>query len=1116
VEGQREPSADANLLFGILSLQMDFITREQLVEGMNAWVLDKSKPLGRLLVERGFLSEQRFSVLQALVAEHLQEHDGDPEQSLRSIVTSSLAGVRQALDDVGDTELDKSLNHITLTVENSDATLTQSNVPRPEPGIGQRFRVLRPHAKGGVGQVSLARDEQLKREVALKEMLPRYAYDPLNRSRFLLEAEITGGLEHPGIVPVYGLGTYHDGRPYYAMRFLRGDNLKHAIDRYHSARSQHQDPGQRVLEFRRLLRRFVDVCNAMEYAHSRQVLHRDLKPGNVMLGKYGETMVVDWGMAKVFHAQTDTPTVDRELPPIEPSIKKDVVATSMGSTVGTPAYMSPEQAAGRVEELGPLSDVYGLGATLYHLLTGHPPVRDRDLSQVLRRVMRGDIPPARQIDPEIPKPLEAICGKAMALDPRDRYRSAVDLADDIEHWLADEPVDAAPDRAVDRVFRWVRRNRSWALTAAAALMLLTGVSVVSALLVDWARHSEQIAKEEAVAFLQSARQSLEMWVTDGSEALKYFPGTESVREKFLTRTARELEKFAKRQHGDRQLELQRGQALQALGTVRRTLGKPAEAENAYREALAIFVRYPAQADARYELANGQTQLALLLTQEGRHNEAATAYEEALQILRSLVSDEPERTSYQTALAATLLDRGVLLTQQGQLDEAARALTASVSDYEAIVARFTARADLRAALARARMALARAYLHHGSLDQAREHLSLAHRDLSFLHAEDRSDFDVLESLATADFELARLQGRTGRIAQQADLYRSAVERFGLLLTARPAWRPYVAKLASAEIEFGRVLHRLGSLDEADQYLRRAVVRIDPCVQGQSSAECVEIQTAGMDAITLVLSDRDQLQDARHILDTKILPAFAQLCDDHPRVQRYRERLAVSRAHLGVVLHQLGEFERARAALQSSLDELQGILAEPGALPRHRDQLATVFCHLTSLEAACGDLPGAEKAARSARRLWEHLVAEYPTAEYKHRLARFLLEGPVDSLLDAEAATRFAQQAWEESADNPLYATTLAAGCYRRQQWAAAGRCLDTAIRLRDGGLQAREGFYLAMMLWSRPNPDASAAEETYRLATAWMEQNQPGNLDLQRLRRQALAIRAQAASAESAD
>jgi serine/threonine protein kinase len=138
----------------------------------------------------------------------------------------------------------------------------------------------------------------MTREVALKQILDRHADDPMSRQRFVVEAEVTGGLEHPGIVPVYGLGTYPDGRPYYAMRFIRGDSRKEAIERFHADEGSKTGAGKRTLELRQLLRRFLDVCNAIDYVHSRGVLHRDIKPANIIVGKHGETLVVDCQSAR--------------------------------------------------------------------------------------------------------------------------------------------------------------------------------------------------------------------------------------------------------------------------------------------------------------------------------------------------------------------------------------------------------------------------------------------------------------------------------------------------------------------------------------------------------------------------------------------------------------------------------------------------------------------------------------------------------------------------------------------------------------------------------------------------------------------------------------------------
>ena len=197
----------------------------------------------------------------------------------------------------------------------------------------------------------------------------------------------------------------------------------------------------------------------MAYAHSRGVLHRDLKPGNVMLGKYGETLVVDWGLAKAV-GRTDATKIDEE-GTLKPSSGSGVAATQMGSAIGTPSYMSPEQAAGQLDRVGPASDVYSLGATLYTLLTGQAPFHEDDRGQLLQKVQQGDFKAPRQVTRAVPAPLEAVCLKAMARQPEDRYPTARALALDIEHWLADEPVSAWPEPVVVRAQRWTRRHRRW-------------------------------------------------------------------------------------------------------------------------------------------------------------------------------------------------------------------------------------------------------------------------------------------------------------------------------------------------------------------------------------------------------------------------------------------------------------------------------------------------------------------------------------------------------------------------------------------------------------------------------------------------------------------------------
>src|SRR5215471_2232978 len=236
-------SADRNLLFGLLALQNGLINQGQLVAGFQAWTLDKARALADHLISLGHLNDAQRAVVEALADLHVAKH-GDVERSLAAIPAGR--STHESLARLGDPDIEGTLARVgsgaTRQDGDSDPDRTATYSVGSATSDGQRFRVLRPHAKGGLGTVFVALDSELHREVALKQILDSHADDPVSRRRFLLEAEVTGGLEHPGIVPVYGLGTYCDGRPYYAMRFIKGDSLKHAIEHFHANEGLKKDP----------------------------------------------------------------------------------------------------------------------------------------------------------------------------------------------------------------------------------------------------------------------------------------------------------------------------------------------------------------------------------------------------------------------------------------------------------------------------------------------------------------------------------------------------------------------------------------------------------------------------------------------------------------------------------------------------------------------------------------------------------------------------------------------------------------------------------------------------------------------------------------------------------
>ncbi|MDA8744070.1 protein kinase [Rubripirellula amarantea] len=366
----------------------------------------------------------------------------------------------------------------------SDADASSDDLGEP------RFKILGKHRSGGLGDVYVAMDCQLGREVALKQIRGKWSDHLEAKRRFIQEAEVTGRLEHPGIVPVYAMGTWPNGESYYAMRFIEGETLAESIKGYHDADKKMESQVRR-LKLRELLTVFIEVCNTIHYAHSKQVLHRDIKPSNVMVGPYGETLVVDWGLAKMLDVPSDQGLTENLQ--LEDASDSGSTETRVGGRVGTPQYMSPEQANGQLDEINKRTDIYLLGATLYQILTGSAPHTLNDecptLEQLLVRIGSGVLKPPSQINLELSAPLEAICLKAMSKQSHQRYRNAAELADDVRRWLADESVSVHDDPIGIRAARWIRRHQAASYSMAVALILLTIGSIVGSLI--WGRERER-------------------------------------------------------------------------------------------------------------------------------------------------------------------------------------------------------------------------------------------------------------------------------------------------------------------------------------------------------------------------------------------------------------------------------------------------------------------------------------------------------------------------------------------------------------------------------------------------------------------------------------------------
>ena len=495
--------ADRELLFEALATHLGFVTTERV--GALRWQGEREAPIrdtpsiGQRWIEQAILTAEQCALVEAATNELLERHGGNLARCFDAL--GALARLRHQLEmrsepPAGDSRMHATIDAIPLNgdhdrsgagVESNQSTSGQhgddDSFIAVDPDMlpaeledkesekagrllgkttssGTRFRVLRPHAQGGIGKVSVAFDAELQREVALKQIKPERADDADSRARFLLEAEVTGRLEHPGIVPVYGLGRDDQGRPFYAMRFVRGTSLDEAIKKYHGGdldSGSQRNARARSLELRNLLDRFAAVCHTIAYAHSRGVLHRDLKPANILLGPFNESLVVDWGLAKVFDrssasasgsasassqaakagsieptGQSTTPIEPDSISWSTPRLEEDSspplgfsssTDTQAGSAFGTPAFMSPEQAEGRLDQLGVASDVYSLGAVLYTLLCGRAPFEYVwcDVTALIDRVRAGEFAPPRKVNAEVPRALGGRLFKGDGHAPRGSF-----------------------------------------------------------------------------------------------------------------------------------------------------------------------------------------------------------------------------------------------------------------------------------------------------------------------------------------------------------------------------------------------------------------------------------------------------------------------------------------------------------------------------------------------------------------------------------------------------------------------------------------------------------------------------------------------------------------------
>jgi serine/threonine-protein kinase len=824
------------------------------------------------------------------------------------------------------------------------------------------FDDLRFHADGALGEVFMARDSELNREVALKFIRPERAGDTDSRRRFLQEAEVTGRLEHPGVVPIYALGADPGGAPCYAMRFVRGETLQDAIEAFHAAEKAGRDPSERSLALRELLGRFVSICGTMGYAHSRGILHRDLKPRNVMLGKYDETLVVDWGLAKPFEPGEVAPPGDEEvLTPLATGGEAGSGTPTVG-TVGTLGYMSPEQAEARWEVMGPASDIFGLGAILYAILTGRAPYRGRTIEDVLEKVRRCAFRGPRQVKPGVPRALEAICLKAMARRPEDRYATAPDLAADVRRSLADEPVSAYPEPVVARARRWTRRHR--ALVSGAVAVLALGLAVLAGFATVLAGKNRELDRErrraerrEALA-IEAVRKFRD--AVQSNAELKNRPELGELRKVLLKEPLdffRELKDELQSDRNTRPDALAKlAKAGRDLAITTEEIGSVPDAVRSYSESIDILDRLvreqPDAVEYRRDLASGLQRVGSLLSQTARPAEALQSYHRALQLRERLALERPGDAEDASRLAGSHNAIGLLLHETGRPAEAMEAH--------------------RRALA-IRERLAREYP-----DVARYQTALAgsHNNIGLLLRE------------------------TGRRPRALESYRRALQVRERLAREHPDVEEYRTDLAGSHHNIGLLLDEMNREEEALESFRRGLaIRERLAREAPSVTEYQSDLAHGLNGTGYMLDNLGRKADALE-LHRRALAIRERLIAANPTVTEHRSDLARSLINIGSLLRETGHPAEALATLARGQATLEQLVRENPAVPAYHFALGGTLDEMAAVEMDLGHWHQARERLVPAVASLRRALADMPdNPRYRGAMRRALEKlAKVHSALD----------------------------------------------------------------------------------------------------------------------
>jgi len=902
-------------------------------------------------------------------------------------------------------------------------------------------------ARGGMGVVVKAFDRELTRDVALKVLRDEFRAEPRHVRRFIEEARVTARLDHPGIVPVHHVGRDGDGRAYFAMRLVRGRDLRRIIQLANANEEGWNQP--------RALSVILKVCEAMAYAHERGVIHRDLKPSNVMVGEFGEVYVMDWGLARVLgesdshdlrlrrNAASSITDGDR---PKSADVDSPIV-TMDGEVLGTPCYMSPEQAQGRLAELGPRSDVYSVGALLYHLLAGEMPYVPSGTSLASRAVLaelaKGPPRALSAVRADVPAELVAICEKAMTREPRDRYPDMRAMAEDLRAFLERRVVAAYETGAWAEARKWVARNRALALSLASiAVALIAGLAV--SLVLEAKAETSRLHAEESARTAKAERDKAEKIASFLEETLR--GATPSVAAGRDTTMLREMmdAAAARIEHGELAVAPEaEARLLIMVAAAYRELAQFDKAEGMLRRALEELDRSAESDELR---GAALTQLGLILAERSDFSAAEPMLREALDI------DARIHPGDSAIVASHLANLGALLRDRGDRAGSEAFLRRALSMNERVF-----QGD-REEIATAETNLAIVLDERGDIDgaEALHAKAMAMRERLY-----RGDHPAL---ATSIDSLAHLRYRRGDLESAESLDRRALEMRRRVYTADHP-------LLSASLDnLAGVVAARGDLVEAEKLYREALAMRRRMFAGDQ-----DTIARSMMNLAAVLDQRGESRDAEPLYRDALAMQRRLFPGDHPEIPNTLHNLAV-------LVRNRGELAEAEALLREALDMQRRVSGCDD------DSVAWVTDTLASVAFARGEFAAAEDLQRDAlsirRCLYphDHIDVGRGTRNLALALEKRGKLREAESL-DREALAIFRAVLPESSPFPVLAEFELGRVLYERGEFAEAEELLARAADRLARRTDRTGGFYpqcLELLVansesWERVDPQRGHAE-----------------------------------------